>query len=628
MNVGDFKRRLMKIEGVSIFYIRELTKKSISVLKRDGTSAFLACLFRYVVYGRDYFKLNGRNSENDYVLWIKANEIIDSRRIRGKIENLKYRPKISIITPVYNVDPKWLDRCIRSVKDQLYENWELCLHDDASSRVETLSCLRKWEKSDRRIKVSYGKKNRHISAASNEALKLATGEFVALLDNDDELSSDALYENVKALNKYPETDLLYSDEDKIDIHGSRIDPFFKPDWSPDLVLSMNYICHLSVYRTEIVKKICGFRSGFEGAQDYDLLLRFLDEISEKNIIHIPKVLYHWRKISGSTAERFDFKGYANDAAKRSLREYLQRNAVSGSVEDGEFPGTYRVKRIVFDSPKVSIIIPFRDQSGILKKCVESLFKKTKYENFEVLLVDNQSEELSTHAYLESLSENKRIRIVKYDRPFNFSAINNFAVKYANGKFVLFLNNDIEVISEDWLGSMVEHIEREKVGAVGAKLLYPNNTIQHAGVIMGTGIAGHAFKYFPADAPGYFSMLSVIRNYCAVTGACLLTKKSLFEEIGGFDEINLAIAYNDVDFCLRLLKSGYLVVYTPYAKLYHHESLSRGNDEALKYINPAKYQRVLAEREYMGNTWGAFIRNDPYYNKNLTRKSENFGIRYE
>jgi len=624
------RERHIKIKGLKLQYIIDLSKKGLLILRRDGVFVFIKYIYKYLIHGREYFQSKPRpeKPKTDYERWIEKNEKWDKNQIRSEIKNFKYKPKISIVTPVYNVDPKWLDKCIQSVAGQFYENWELCLHDDASTNEETVKCLRKWEKADLRIKISYGKNNQHISGASNEALKMATGEFVALLDNDDELLLNALYENVKLLNKHPEADFIYSDEDKLEMDGIRTDPFFKPDWSPDLFLSMMYTCHLGVYRKKIIDEIEGFRKGLEGSQDYDLVLRFIEETKSENIFHISKILYHWRKIPGSTADKPDAKNYAYVAAKKALSEYLDRNNIKGEVIDGKFIGAYRVKREIIGNPLVSIIISFRDQVDVLKACIKSIKEKTDYKNYELILVDNQSMEKKSLDYIESLKGDDDVRVLQYNKLFNFSAINNFATKHVSGEYLLFLNNDIEAISDGWLTAMVEQLENPAVGVVGAKLLYLDNTIQHAGVVMGLGIAGHAFRGLRRDDTGYFGLPMVMRNYSAVTGACLLTKKKIFEEVGGFDEVNSAIAHNDVDLCLRIREAGYLVVYTPYAELYHHESLSRDNDAELKYSNPEKYKLVIAEQEHMRKKWNYVIENDPYYNVNLTRKSENFGLKID
>ena len=500
------------------------------------------------------------------------------------------------------------------MRNQFYDNWELCLHDDASTKVETVQCLKNWQaRGDTRIKISFGQENQHISGASNEALKMATGEFIALLDNDDELAPNALFENVKLLNSHPEADFIYSDEDKIDAQGNRTDPFFKPEWSPHLFQSIMYTCHLGVYRKKIVDEIGGFRKGYEGSQDYDLVLRFIEKTDRHNIFHIPKILYHWRTIAGSTAGSSTAKNYAYVAAKKALNDHLVRNNIAGEVLDAKFRGSYRVKKKIIGYPKVSIIIPFKDQVYVLKTCITSIIRKTSYKNYEIILVNNQSRKQETLKYLKSLQGNSVFKVISYDKPFNYSAINNYAVQQAEGEYILLLNNDTEVISAGWLEALLEQAQGQEVGAVGARLLFPNDTLQHAGVVLGIGsVASHAFRHFPGDHHGYFAYPHIIRNCCGVTAACLMMKKSLFEEIGGLDEDNLSVAYNDVDLCLRLLEKGYYNIYTPYAELYHYESLSRGYEfeEDLKRKDPEKFRRVQQEVAYLKNKWAKYIDNDP------------------
>lgn len=622
--LGYIADRCKKIRGLRVGSIFALCAQGLGVLKKEGPRQFLRYAYKYVVHGKGYFAGTGIFA---YRVWMERNEIGKKEEAAKEIAAFAKRPIISVIVPVYNVDPQWLDACIQSVANQWYPHWQLCLHDDASTKQETFACLKKWETIDSRIKISYGKKNLHISGASNEALKMANGEFVALLDNDDELSPDALFEIAKTVNKHPDADFIYSDEDKLSERGERIAPFFKPDWSPDLLLSIMYTCHVSVYRKTIVDAIGGFRPGFEGSQDYDLALRFVEKTTRENIIHISKILYHWRILEGSTAKHSSrAKQYAYPIAQKAISEHLQRIGVSAQVDMLEPTGSYRVKRSMSDFPKVSIIIPFKDKVGYLKRCVKSIKEKTDYPSYEIILVDNNSEEPKTKAFLDSLADDQNIRIFVHKEAFNFSAINNAAVEKVDSPYVLFLNNDTEVINGDWLGAMMEQAVREEVGAVGAKLYYGNNTIQHAGVVMGIGgIAGHAFRHSARSKHAYFNLTHVIRNCSAVTGACLLTKKKLFEDMGGFDEKNLAIAYNDVDYCLKIVDSGKLVVFTPFAELHHYEAVSRGNDDDFKRTNPEKYQRFMAEREFMESKWKKYIAHDPYYNPNLTRTREDFTL---
>jgi GT2 family glycosyltransferase len=595
------RSRYVKMKSFRPKHLKEMAKKAHSVFRREGAKSFFRHLCKYSVHGRDYFKPEKRDF-SEYDAWIDENEKWNRKEIEREIDKFRYKPKISIITPVYNVKPKWLNKCIQSVLSQFYENWELCLYDDASTKSETKRCLKSWEDSDPRIKITFGKKNQHISGASNEALKMATGEFVALLDNDDELSPDALFENVKVLNEYPETDFIYSDEDKIDIKGDRSNPFFKPNWSPDLFHSVNYICHFSVMRKSIGDEIGWFRKGYEGSQDFDLFLRFIDKT--KKILHIPKVLYHWRTLETSTAKDTKSKNYAHRAGHQALADYIHRNNLKAKVADG-FGDTNH--HLVYDVPEgalVSIIIPFKDKVDYLKKCVESIIEKTFYKNYELILVSNNSEEKETFDYLETLKEEKNVKIFEHNIPFNFSALNNWAVEKALGDYILFLNNDTEVISPVWLEEMLGHAARPEIGAVGAKLLFPDGRIQHSGVILGMGgLADHLFSGQYADET-YYALANFARNYLAVTAACLMISKDKFLEIGGFDE-KFTVCGNDVDLCLKLYEKGYANVYTPRAELYHYESLSRDK-------NPPQCDIDISFKRYAPYlNW-----KDPYYNKNL------------
>ncbi|MEM4523447.1 MAG: glycosyltransferase, partial [Nitrososphaeria archaeon] len=403
--------------------------------------------------------------------------------------------------------------------------------------------------------------------------------------------------------------------------GKRVEPFFKPDYSPDYFLSCNYLCHLAVIRKSLVEKVGGFRLGYDGSQDYDLFLRVLEHTNK--VAHIPKILYHWRKTQSSAASSIYAKPYAYENAKKALLEAMKRRGIEiEGVYDGLWKGSYRIRYRIMGNPKVSIIIPTKDKVEFLRKCVESVLNKTTYQNYEIVIVDNNSQEDKTFEYYREIENNPKIRIIQYKKPFNFSAIINFAVSKIESEYLLFLNNDTEVITPEWLSAMLEHIQRKEVGAVGAKLLYPNGRIQHCGVILGLGsgkhkVPGHIFRGFPD--PVRHPSADVIRNFSAVTAACMLTKKSVFEEVGGFDEVNLPVAFNDVDYCLKLREKGYLIVYTPYAVLYHYEGLSRGRDEL-------KNERFKREVEFMINKWGKVLENDPYYNPNLTKEREDCSIK--
>ncbi|HTY91172.1 MAG TPA: glycosyltransferase [Methanocella sp.] len=562
-----------------------------------------------------------------YDIWILKNEPVASEleRHRDVSKSFNYRPKVSVVTPVYNPEVAWIKAAVESVLAQTYDNWELCLAD-ASTKGDVKECLRSYASEDSRIKVRFLENNLGIAANSNEALSLATGEYVALLDHDDELSPDALYEIVKLLQDHPDADMIYSDEDKIDIGGNRSSPFFKPDWSQDTFLSYMYTCHVGVYRKKLVDEIGGFREGFEGSQDYDLTLRIIEKAGK--ICHVPKVLYHWRTTPGSTATDLDKKGYAHTAGEKAITDYLRRNGIDAVVEEGAWPTSYRVKRKILYSPLVSVIIPTRDNVDVLRRCIDSIIGKTDYKNFEIIVVNNDSKDKETYGYFEELREKNIARVLEYDHPFNFSAINDMAAKAARGDVLLFLNNDMEVIDPGWLSAMLEHAQRKEVGAVGCKLLYPNGMVQHAGVILGLtggvvekGVAGHSHKWYIGPEHGYFGRVDLIQDVSAVTAACMMVRRDVFEEVGGFDE-NLSIAFNDVDLCLKIRRKGYLIVYTPYASLYHHESYSRGYEDT-----PEKIERFEKEVKLVRGRWGGVIdAGDPYYSPNLTLDREDFSIK--
>ena len=555
--------------------------------------------------------------EDPYQLYVKQNSLgeNDLNRIHQQMKAFSYQPVISIITAVYNVDEKWLKKAVESVKSQLYPRFELCICDDASTKPYIKDLLKKYAAEDKRIRVCFNDKNSGIVKTMNNALKMANGAYVTILDHDDELSRDALFEVAKALQE-EKYDLIYSDEDKISEKGLRCDPYFKPDWSPDLLLSNNYICHLAVFRKKLVDDLGGLREGFDGSQDYDLVLRFTEKTSK--IKHIPKILYHWRKLPGSAAAEVDAKPYAHLSAKKALEDAVQRRRLDAQVVDGLWKGSYRIHRNIKPETLVSIIIPFKDKIDVLKKCVSSILEKSTYRNFELILVDNRSEETATQEYLKQVVSNSQVRLLKYDGHFNYSRINNLAAQEAKGEVLILLNNDTEVITPGWIEAMLEQVLRPDVGAVGAKLVYPDHTIQHAGVVIGIrGIANCAFNRKPELDHGYFGQASAVRNVSAVTGACMMLRKEVFLKIGGLDEQNLGVTFNDIDLCLRLRENGYMIVYTPFAELYHHESLTRGYDVDLKEINymQQKYAKLLAAC-------------DPFYNPNLTRERFDFSLRIE
>jgi glycosyltransferase involved in cell wall biosynthesis len=556
-----------------------------------------------------------------YENWIHNNETLLTKGAIEKIDLFKVKPLISIVVPVYNPDKELLIKCIESVISQSYSNWELCLSDDKSTKEYILPILESYARNDSRIKLIFRPENGHISAASNSALEVTTGEWTALLDHDDELHEHALFHIIDTINAIPEVEFIYSDEDKLNQEGNRIDPHFKPDWNLDLLYSQNYVSHLGVYKTDILKRIGGFRLGYEGSQDYDLLLRYSREIGHENIFHIQKVLYHWRIIEGSTAMNSDEKSYTTDAGIKALKDFFSAETETISIERGMADNIYRVKRKNIEEPLVSLIIPTYNGYEITKQAITSILNKTDYQNYEIILIDNNSDDPVALSYFDEVSLNAKITVLRFPYAFNYSAINNFGVKHSKGEIIGLINNDIEVINSDWLCEMVSQSIREGIGCVGAMLYYPNDTIQHAGVIVGLGgVANHSHKHFKRNHPGYFRRLQSVQNYSAVTAACLLVKKSIFNEVSGLDENNLTVAFNDVDFCLKVKTAGYRNLWTPYAELYHHESVSRGEDD-----NPIKLARFQGEINYMQKTWKTEGMVDPFYNPNLTNAKEDFSI---
>ena len=561
-------------------------------------------------------QLNGEwKTAGDYARWIRCYDRLereDVQRIREQIAKFHYSPMISVLLPVYNSNLRWLRRAILSVQKQLYPRWELCVVDDASTDRKLWPFLQRCARRDPRINVMRRTENGHISAASNDALRLANGDFVALLDHDDELAPTALYFVALALNKNRDLQLLYSDEDKLDAQNRRSEPYFKSDWNPELVLAQNFISHLSVYRTDLIRRLGGFRIGLEGSQDYDLALRCIEQIRPKEIEHLPWVLYHWRAGDQSTASSATAKPYAQEAARRAVQEHLERTGIAGTVVPSH--GVYLQTKYAFpiEHPLVSIIIPTRDRTSCLQKCLDSIFEKTDYRNYEVIVLDNESHEAETLEFLAELTKYDRVRVERIDGTFNYSRLNNRGVELSRGSFIALLNNDVEVINDDWLSEMVSRAMQPEVAMVGARLWYPNGTIQHGGVILGAGgIAGHAHVGLRRGEPGYFARANLAQNVSAVTAACALVRREVYLQLGGFDE-SLAVTFNDIDFCLRLRQAGYRIVWTPHAELIHHESASRGFDDSTP-----KQVRFLGEVDYMNSKWGDMLQRDPFYNPNLS-----------
>ena len=549
---------------------------------------------------------------------------------RDESNKFKYRPLISVILPVYNTDPDYLKVCIESVLNQSYTNWELCINDDASTSQATVKTLNDYADNPR-IKINHSEKNGHISVASNEAISMAEGEFIALLDHDDFLWPNALYENIKLLQDHPDAVLIYSDEDKIDespqnyVHFS---PYFKPDWSPHLLECVNYITHFAVIRTEMVRKIGGFDRNMVGAQDWDLFFRVTEQTDK--IYHIPTILYSWRAHDGSTAKSMESKSYAKKNQARTIKQHLSRTniPIAGILTPKYKPGIFYLKYLPKDSKKVSIIIPTKDKKEYLEHCLSSIVNKTTYDNYEIVIVDTGSKEKETLDYYAHLkvAHSKRMRIVYWRHsPFNYSDACNFGAKKAQGEYLIMLNNDTEVISPSWIQDMLGYADQPDVGAVGVKLLFPTNQIQHAGVTVGIGaekpVAGHPGVTIDSQNNDSITSLyvDVTRDVSAVTAACLMISKHKFWEVGGFEPI-FRVTFNDVDLNLKLLKRGYKNIYLPFVELYHHESISVG-----RVFKNRDMQELKRSGELMRKKWKGWMDSDPYYNKNYYKLSPNFGL---
>ena len=581
----------------------------------------------------------------DYGGWIKYNEPKDADIKNQMKKKFSISPKISIVVPMYNTKEKFFKGLIDSVIAQSYPNWELCLADGSPKQNEN---FKKYYEKDERIKYKFLGENKGISGNTNEAIKMATGDFIALLDHDDLLAEYALYEVVYAINKFPNSEFLYSDEDKIDENDNRYDAYFKPDFAPDTLRCQNYICHFSIFKKELMQKLDGFKEDYDGAQDYDIFLRMSEITKPENIFHIPKILYHWRVHSESTAKlNSHAKNYAFEAGKKVIEDHLKRIGLEGTVSSGCIEGIYRIDYKVQGEPKVSIVIPNKDGKDILKTCIDSILKKSTYKNYEIVVVENNSETEEIFEYYKELLKIDNIKIVNYNtgklieneeecsleyskknerkdlkHEFNYSAIINFGVKNSSGEYTVQLNNDTELITPNWLELMLGFCQREDVGAVGVKLYFPDETIQHAGIIVGIGgIAGNRFKSIPKNGHGYFAKESMIENLSAVTAACIMTPRKIYDEVGFMDE-KLAVAFNDVDFCLKIREKGYLVVYNPFVEFWHYESKSRGQENT-----PAKIKRFQGEICRFEQRWPEILDSgDPYYNINLSLDTEVYNMK--
>ena len=594
---------------------QKIQRKLRSLLAEEGATGLVRYVWRW---GQSWLWTRSRyGARSQYQAWIKAHTLTPEQRQAMGVEWQLWpdHPRISIIMPVYNVEPIWLERAIASVQAQLYPHWELCIADDASTRPELRPWLEQLPQQDERIRVVYRDRNGGISAASNDALAIATGEFVALLDNDDELSPEALYAVVRLLQSQPQADFIYSDEDKIDAAGQRFDPFFKPDWSPDYLHGCMYTCHLTVYRRALVEAVGGFRSEMDGAQDWDLALRIAAQTEQ--IYHIPQILYHWRIGATSMATGTMAKPWAYEAAQRSLQASLDRSDFPGTVEPFTQPGLYRVRRQIQGQPRVSIVIPSAGKVGqtaqgdrcLLVNCVASVRSRSTYPNYELIVVDGGD---IAESILTDI-QGKDLHVVHCAEPFNFSQRINQGVAAATGEFVVMLNDDTEVITPDWLESMLEFAQLPPVGAVGAKLLFPSGTIQHAGIIILDGTPAHAFYNGDPNSLMQYGSVQLARNYQAVTGAGLMCRRSVFDQVNGLDE-SFPVNYNDVDFCLRLGQRGYRHVVTPFAQLWHYESATRTTG-----LRPGEW-------EHWRDRWpGLFAPHavDPYYSPHFRRDRPDF-----
>ena len=584
-------------------------KKGILYLRHYGARGF-------------WIKLTERfqKSDIDYKEWYENHKVSQEELEKQKKKVFVYAPKISILVPVYNTPQVFLKQMLQSVRKQTYANWELCIANANPDNEKVKQILEICMKKDDRIKVVNVPENEGIAQNTNRALDIATGEFIGLLDHDDLLEENALYEIVSCLNKKKETDVLYTDEDKV---TTDLDEYFLPNFKPDFNLDMlranNYICHFFVAKKELIEKVGGFRAEYNGAQDYDLILRCMEQA--QNVAHIAKILYHWRVHKESTADNPLSKMYAYEAGKKAIEGHLARCYTDGEVLQTDNLGFYRIKYPVKGKPLVSILIPNKDQVDTLDKCLQSIEERTDYDNYEIIIIENNSTEQKTFDYYNQIC-NDKIRVVYWKKEFNYSAINNFGVDQAKGEYLLLLNNDMEVISRDWMSELLGHCQRPEVGAVGARLYYPDDTVQHAGIIIGIGgVAGSVFVGMKRGYTGYMHRAAIQQDLSAVTAACMMIKRSVFEEAGRLEE-QLKVAFNDVDLCLKIRKNGYLIVYDPYVELYHYESKTRGAEDTKE-----KVRRFQSEIEYMRCHWIDILKNgDPAYNPNLTLKKWDYSLK--
>lgn len=600
--------------------LKDITNKVIFYKKKYGILRTIKKCIIVLITGKRY---NLKKQMMIYKKWIEKNEPNEGELEIQRKTKFNIEPKISIVVPMYNTKEEFFKDLIECLKNQTYSNWELCLADGSP---ESNKELEKYYLDDERIKYKFLNKNDGISGNTNEALKMVTGDYIGLLDHDDVLPIFALYEIVKCINENPDVEFIYTDEDKInETIENRCDPHFKPDYAPETLSAHNYITHFVVLKKELMDKLGGFRKEYNGAQDFDLVLRASEKT--KNIVHIPKILYHWRIHNESTAKVSDAKPYAYEAGKKAALDHQLRLGKKAIVEHGgDVPGIYNVQFEVEGKPKVSILIPNKDNITVLEKCISSILEKTTYNNYEIIIIENNSEDEKTFKYYEKSKENEKIKILEYkEEGFNYSKIINFGVKNCDGDFVLQLNNDTEVITPDWLEKFIGYAQQKEIGVVGARLYFKDKSIQHAGIAIGIGgFAANLFSRLPRGIRGYYGKDCLIQNLSAVTGACLFSRREIYEEVGYMDEENFKVALNDVDFCLKIVEKGYRIVYNPYIELMHYESISRGYE-----VTPEKNERFNKEVNNFKEKWKELLeKGDSYYNTNLSRDAVDYSINRE
>lgn len=604
-------KKSLKIRGMMN---RETLRSAVDFWKENGFKAFVL---------KSKHKLQGIDSDYDYPEWYALTKPDQEELAAQRKTVFDYNPKMSVVVPAYKTPERFLAALLDSLLAQTYDNWEVCVADGSPKGEGVERVLKRYALKDERIRYVILGENKGIAGNTNAAMEMAKGDFVVLADHDDTLAPNALFECVKAINSDPEIDVVYTDEDKLDLDGGELfEPHFKPDFNPDLLTSVNYICHLFVVNHELLMEVGGFRAEYDGAQDYDFIFRCTEKA--RKICHVPKALYHWRCHQNSTSSNPESKLYAFEAGARAIKAHYDRMGIPvKKVEKGVDYGVYHTVFEIQGTPLVSVIIPNKDHSGDLDLCIRSIVEKSSYKNLEFIVVENNSTNPETFAYYEKLQkEFDFVHVVKWEREFNYSAINNFGVGFAKGEYLLFLNNDTEMINPESINEMLGFLQREEVGIVGARLLYSDDTIQHAGVVVGFGgIAGHTFIGLHKAESSYFNQAMCARDYSAVTAACMMSKKSLFEQAGGFSE-ELAVAFNDIDYCMKIRSLKKLVVYAPYALFYHYESKSRGLEDT-----PEKVARFNREIKLFSEKWPDILKNgDPYYNPNLTLRKSNFALR--